>query len=258
MSTATTAQRCSGSNKPNKALWMFNILSDCDNALEIAEKKDKHYPSMLQADIDVLQELFDHEQYPAARCAMETPAYMYHRSSSQTVEAMNNANKRMRVRSSVDVLNATILLLKMEAERFERQKTYAANNVGALTKKRSQLRTEVLQQARDDLCHLRVGVTKLENEDPPHYECVVRSVQKSWTVEVSIIDDDGFYENTCTCGVVEKDGVPCTHVMAVVKSKQIPHLTPTNVMPHCWSTAIWRKQFPPAATMACNIDIWNT
>ncbi len=58
--------------------------------------KDKYYPNMQQDDINVLQELFDYEQYAAARCAMEIVACMYHRSSSQTtVEAMNNANKRM-------------------------------------------------------------------------------------------------------------------------------------------------------------------
>jgi hypothetical protein len=39
------------------------------------------------------------------------PSFMYQRSSSQMVDAMNNANKRMRVRVSVDVVNATILLL---------------------------------------------------------------------------------------------------------------------------------------------------
>ena len=48
-------------------------------------------------------------------------------------------------------------------------------------------------------------------------------------------------QNTFTCGVVEKDGVPCMHVMAFVKSKLIPHLTPTNVMSQCWSTTVWQK-----------------
>ena len=76
-----------------------------------------------------------------------------------------------------------------------------------------------------------------------------------WTVEVACVDNDGIYENTCLCGVVEKDMVPCMHVMAVVKSKLIPNLTPTNVTPHCWSTASWRRQFPKEASIACNIDL---
>ncbi len=234
---------------------MFNLLCDCNTVEEIVAMKGRHYPNMKQVDINVLQELNDHVQYPAARCAMEVVAYMYHRSSSQTVEAMNNANRRMRVRASVDVLNATILLMKMESERFERMKEYASSNVGLLTKKGSQLRSEVLQKAGEKYENFRVGVTLLENEEPPHYECVVRGATKMWTVEIACVDDDGFYENSCTCGVVEKDGVPCMHVMAIVKSKLIPHLTPTNVMPHCWSSAIWKKQFPSTATNSCNIDM---
>jgi hypothetical protein len=86
---------------------MFNLLSDCNTVAEINETKNKYYPQMKQTDINVLQELFDYQQYPAARCEMEPRLYMYQQSSSQTVEAMNNANKRMRVWSCVDVLNVT-------------------------------------------------------------------------------------------------------------------------------------------------------
>ena len=43
--------------------------------------------------------------------------------------------------------------------------------------------------------------------------------------------------------------------MAVVKSKLIPHLTPTNVMPWCWSSVAWKRQFPATAKIACNIDM---
>ncbi len=67
---------------------MFNLLSDCNTLEEIVAMKDKYYPNMQQDDINVLQELFDYEQYPAARCAMEIVACMYHRSSSRIVEAM--------------------------------------------------------------------------------------------------------------------------------------------------------------------------
>ncbi len=117
-------------------------------------------------------------------------------------------------------------------------KEHASSNVGRLTKKGSQLQLAVLKKAGEKNEDYRVGVTKVENEEPPHYECVVRGTKDMWTVEVGMIDDDDFFQNTCTYGVVEKDGVPCMHVMAIVKSKLIPHLTPTNVMPHCWSRAI--------------------
>ena len=234
---------------------MFNLLSKCNTVAEIEKTKATYYPQMLQSDINYLENVDDEEQYPAARCAVTSFVYMYQKSSSQMVEAMNNANKRMRVRASVDVVNSTILLLKMEAERFERQKQFASSCESALTNKGSQLRSEVWNKAKESKEELRVGVTIMENEDPPHYECVVRSINQMWIVEVACVDDDGLFENTCTCGVVEKDMVPCMHVMAVVKSKLIPDLTPTNVMPHCWSAATWRRQFPKEASIACNIDL---
>ncbi len=92
---------------------------------------------MQQSHIDYLESISDHELYPAARCSLTLGALIYQRSSSQMVEAMNNANKRMHVCSSINVVNATILLLKMEAERFDRQKQLAANSTSFFTPKGS-------------------------------------------------------------------------------------------------------------------------
>lgn len=83
------------------------------------------------------------------------------------VEAMNNANKCMHVCSSIDVLDATILLLIMEAERFERQKQLAANSTSFLTPKGSFLRTNIIKNAKENKENMLVWVTKLENDDPP-------------------------------------------------------------------------------------------
>lgn len=222
---------------------------------EIKDMKEKYYPMMLQKDISYLENLVDEEQYPAARCGMLDNVYMYKRSSSQTVEAMNSANKRMRLRGSVDVVNSTMLLMKMEAQRFERQKNYAAACDSVLTPKGNYLREGVLKMLERGAETLHVDVEKVMNGEPPFYECVVHGVKDMWTVEIAIESNDGFYQNSCTCGVVEKDCVPCIHVYAVVKSKKIQHLTMTNVMPECWSTAVWRRQFPANESNACNIDI---
>ncbi len=112
---------------------MFNLLSDCNTVDERQQTKEKCYPMILQKDVTYLESVDDDEQYAAARCSMLDNVYMYRRSSSQTVEAMNSANKHMRVRGSVDVLNSTMLLMKMEAVRFERQKTCAASCKSVLT-----------------------------------------------------------------------------------------------------------------------------
>ncbi len=70
------------------------------------------------------------------------------------VEAMNNANKRMHVHSSIDVVNAMMLLLKMEAERFDRQKQLAANSTSFLTPKGSfyDQMLSVTQRNRRKIC----------------------------------------------------------------------------------------------------------
>ena len=234
---------------------MFNLLSECNTVAEIQQTKEKYYPMMLQKDVRYLESVDDEEQYAAARCSMSDNVYMYRRSSSQMAEAMNSANKRMRVRGSVDVANSTMLLMKMEAERFERQKTCAARCTSVLTYKGSYLLEGVLDKLKNGSETLHVDVEKMNNEDPPYYECVVRGLKEMWTVQMAIDSEDGFYQNTCTCGVVEKDAVPCVHVCAVVKSKLVPNLTLTNVMPHCWSTVAWRRQFPASASNACNIDM---
>ena len=128
------------------ALWMFEQLMDCKTVDEIKWKKDKYYPQMQQKDIDYLELVDDHEQYPAARLELFEHCAMYQRSSSQIVEAMNNANKRMRVRSGVDLVNATLFLLDMESERYERQRAYAMNCETYLTPKGSHLRSVVWEQ----------------------------------------------------------------------------------------------------------------
>ena len=98
-----------------------------------------------------------------------------------------------------------------------------------------------------------VHVTKV-NEVPIYHECHVRNSKGcGHIVEIASEEEYGFYEeNTCTCGAIEVDSVPCEHVMAIVKSKKIDHLTPTNVMHWCWSREVRKKQFTRDAPV--NID----
>lgn len=223
------------------ALWMFEQLMDCKTIAEIKWKKDKYYRQMKQTDIDYLELVPDCEQYPAARLELMEHSAMYQRSSSQMVEAMNNANKRMRVRSGVDLVNATLLLLAMESERYERQRTYAMNWSRQLTPKGNELRSAVWDRMKEIDDDFTVTVKEVES----HYNCVVEG-RKTGIYELDVVKESdryGFCESCCTCGTVEKDGVPCVHVMALVKSKKLPYLSPTNVMPYYWTTSRWREQF---------------
>ncbi len=49
---------------------------------------------------------------------MEEGIHMYQQSASSAVESMNTANKEMRARTAVDALNANLLLIRLECNRF--------------------------------------------------------------------------------------------------------------------------------------------
>jgi hypothetical protein len=56
--------------------------------------------------------------------------------------------------------------------------------------------------------------------------------------------DMGSVFGGCTCGALLIDGVPCHHMVAVVKSSKLEGLNSNNAMPKWWTTAMWRLQFP--------------
>ena len=47
----------------------------------------------------------------------------------------------------------------------------------------------------------------------------------------------------CTCGAPNVNGIPCHHMVAVVKSSRIEGLIATNAMPSWWSTKKWSNQY---------------
>ena len=51
------------------------------------------------------------------------------------------------------------------------------------------------------------------------------------------------------------DGVPCHHMVAVVKSSRIEGLTASNAMPYWWMTECWRTQFPVDTNVTCYFDM---
>jgi hypothetical protein len=54
---------------------------------------------------------------------------------------------------------------------------------------------------------------------------------------------NGSHISTCTCGVHSKEGIPCLHMVVIVKSSNIPHLTRSSIMPFFWSTAHWQSKY---------------
>ncbi len=109
-------------NIPHTALWMFNVLCSCNSMAELQQKKEKHYEKLHPTDLHYLTKLPNKCQYPAARCAMGDNICMFGKSASSGVESTNNANQPAHQKTAVNVLNGVILLLKLEAERFQRYK----------------------------------------------------------------------------------------------------------------------------------------
>jgi hypothetical protein len=103
---------------PLTALWMFNLLSGCNSVAQLATNQQKYYPQMHPTDYYYLTKLDDKCQYAAARCAMGKKVCMYSKSASSGVESMNKANLAARQSTGIDIINAMILILKLEGERF--------------------------------------------------------------------------------------------------------------------------------------------
>ena len=56
---------------------------------------------------------------------------------------------------------------------------------------------------------------------------------------------------------LQQDGVPCHHMIAMVKSLRIEGLNPNNAMPFWWTTECWswRRQYPADTNVTCNFDM---
>ncbi len=94
----------------------------CSTPAKINSTRNMYVKHMSAKDLQYLNTIEDKAQYPGARCAMEEGIYMYQQSALSAVELMNAANKEMHARTAVDTLNATLLLIRLECNRFLRMK----------------------------------------------------------------------------------------------------------------------------------------
>jgi hypothetical protein len=109
-----------------------------DNAINVPTKAHNYLNSME-----------DVNQYPAARCAMGEGIYLYNRTASSSVESMNQANKEVRARTAVDVVNASILLLQLECKRFKQHQEIAWKRNEYLTPHGNKLRDSTFKKVPD-------------------------------------------------------------------------------------------------------------
>ncbi len=81
---------------------------------------------------------------------------------------------------------------------------------------------------------------------------------KIFNVVIPKEETNGSYFDCCTCGIDTRDGVPCNHMAAIVKSSRIPSLTRVNMMPCWWTCKKWQLQFPLEEEEAvCTVTLEN-
>jgi hypothetical protein len=114
-------KRCGGSSGrvPYSALWVYNKLIECRSVEHFSKLCDRYFPLMDRRDLQYLNNIDDHAQYPVKRC--EQGAYMYYRQTSQGSEVMNAANVPIRATTAVCPINAVMLTIKTECRRLKTQ-----------------------------------------------------------------------------------------------------------------------------------------
>ena len=246
-------KNCRGGTQVYKALWMFNQLVEAPTLAVLNSKRTRGYAQMADKDKQYLDSVLDVEQYPAARCSMGPDVKMYGRSASSGVEAMNAVNMGIRERCCVCLVNATILLLKMEADRLDCMKDRAWAHDGLLTPYGRKLVDEVYKEVPN---HRDYTIQRAEYE--LYEEFKVRgnhTGSQNQTVKVMKEMYMGHRATSCTCGVPQMTCIPCRHIVAVAKSGKSEGLNLVTATPYFWSTGWWRNQFPREDAIRCNIDV---
>ena len=82
---------------------------------EIQRTKNKYQDKMSTTVLTYVNRLADTAQYPAVRCGMCEDIVMYGCSASSGNESMNCTNNRAHQRIVIDLVNVTMVLLKLES-----------------------------------------------------------------------------------------------------------------------------------------------
>ncbi len=159
-----------------------------------------------------------------------------HKSASLGVESMNRANNLARQRTAVHILNALILLIKLEGSRFDYYKQKAWERDEILTSRGLEFMEEAFRDV--NLMEWRINIVKCDN----FHRITVSRTSSTNEYKVIIPEEEtmGLQFGTCTCGKPKKDGVPCRHMVVISMSLKIEGLTRNHIMPCWWTTAHWR------------------
>ncbi len=165
---------------------------------------------------------------------------------------MNWANKAARDRTAVDVVCATKLLLSLSAKRYHEKKEMAWKWQGHLTPY-----GETLQDAAFENINFGPYCINIIEEETM-WDCrVTRNGQGHTKKNCFFLKEPngGSAVGGCSCGIPYTDGIPCLHMVAVVKLSRIECLTATNSMPIWWTMECWHNQYPADTNEICHFDM---
>ena len=124
-------------------------------------------------------------QFPATRCAQGNSVCMYGKSASSGVEAMNRANEDIHQKTAVGILNATLILLKKESTRYNKQQNLAWNHAQILTPKGIELTEEAFNNVK--VQDFNVHLTENKNE---HTAIVSKKLTSQREYSVNLLKSD--------------------------------------------------------------------
>ncbi len=187
-------------------------------------------------DLGHLNSIADASQYAVKRCKEADNIYMFHQTTSQGSEVMNAVNQEIRSRMAVCPVNATMLSIKAKCNRFRLQQVAAWSSSNELTPRGKQEYKEVF----DGVNYHDFSINLMDHGNGGWEFSVLKNIaggRMTNTVTIPKVLTKGFYFGRCTCGLAQRDAIPCEHMAAVVVSSQIPALSQTNIMPFWWKRA---------------------
>jgi hypothetical protein len=148
---------------------------------------------------------------------------MYHRTTSQESEVMNAANREVPSRVAVCPVSAIMLSIKYKCHRFKWQQAAAWAGTSELTLRGKKEYTEVFKGVNS--CDFSINLVDRRND---RWEfSVQRNVvggRQANMVMIPKVPTKGSYFGWCTCGLTQRDAIPCKPMVAVVVSPRVPVL----------------------------------
>jgi hypothetical protein len=220
---------------------MSNLLTGCKSVASLSAAREKYEDKIFPTDHHYLFDIAEEMQFPAARCTQGNSVCMYGKSASSGVEAINRANEDICQKTAVDILNATLILLKKESTQYDKQQNLAWNHAQMSTPKGMELIEKAFNNVK--VQDFKFHLTENKHE---HTAIVSKKLTSHREYNVIIPKSATLWSRfgMCTCGFPKKEGIPCQHMVAVSKLGRIDGLTRIAIMPNWYTAAQWRNQFP--------------